>query len=442
MDNELLKIVVSKHFPLLAPMLSEINIKEDRKLQYPAGLNYREKTIYINPNDFNTLDKNEKLFVIAHEVMHFLLIHDVDLLKDKRLLLIFNLIRDAQINHILNDQFDFMPKGVITLYTLQEMNTKVKEYFNDNIKQFLEEDEYFIAKLMLDDVEFTEMIDEMIDVLEKYDDNNLDETIQKIKDILNKHGIKDEYDKISKTIVKEYKESLELKNMNPREIEELIDKAMNMLEKGRTISKMTKQNIDIPIKLKRKRNTWKEILRETIGEIGTLSADYDLMKLDRKAWILETYIPSYKKENDKINVVIGIDVSGSISDDEYHNFVNEIYNLMSDINVKGKILLWDTEIEKIIDIENGWNNKVFKELKERWGYGGTKIKVFFDKANELVKNKRNAYLIILTDGEHEKVEKDWIKDYKKVIFVVSNRGTIGNLTEIKDMKNVYITFLE
>jgi predicted metal-dependent peptidase len=442
MDNELLKIVVSKHFPLLAPALSEINIKEDRKLQYPAGLSYREKTIYINPDSFNTLDRNEKLFVIAHEVMHFLLIHDIDLLKDKRLLLIFNLIRDAQINHILNDQFDFMPKGVITLYTLQEMNTKVKEYFNNNIKQFLEEDEYFIAKLMLDDVEFVEMIDEMIDVLEKYDDNNLDETIQKIKDILNKHGIKDEYDKISKTIVKEYKESLELKNMNSREIEELIDKAMNMLEKGRTISKMAKQNIDIPIKLKRKRITWKGILRETIGEIGTLSIDYDLMKLDRKAWILETYIPSYKKENDKINVVIGIDVSGSISDDEYHNFVNEIYNLMSDINVKGKILLWDTEIEKIIDIENGWNNKIFEKLKERQGYGGTKIKVFFDKANELVKNKRNAYLIILTDGEHEKVEKDWVKDYKKVIFVVSNRGTIGNLTEIKDMKNVYITFLE
>ncbi|MGC9133645.1 MAG: hypothetical protein ACP5GJ_04565, partial [Nanopusillaceae archaeon] len=69
MDEELLKIVISKHFPLLAPALSELKIKENNSLEYAAGLNYSEKTIYINSDEFDEYDGNEKLFILAHETM-------------------------------------------------------------------------------------------------------------------------------------------------------------------------------------------------------------------------------------------------------------------------------------------------------------------------------------------------------------------------------------
>ncbi|MGC9133421.1 MAG: hypothetical protein ACP5GJ_03425, partial [Nanopusillaceae archaeon] len=112
------------------------------------------------------------------------------------------------------------------------------------------------------------------------------------------------------------------------------------------------------------------------------------------------------------------------------------------VKVNGKIVLWDDKVERVVKVENGWNNKILKELKDRVGYGGTIIKEFFNKANELVRNKRNSYLIILTDGVHEIVEKEWVKDYKKVLFVISKSGKVESLMGIKDMKNVYITFLE
>ncbi len=441
MDEELLKLVIAKNFPLFAPILSKIRIKESREIPYVAGLNYREKTIYINPDEFDEYNSKEKMFIIAHEIMHYLLVHDPEALRDKNLLLVFNLVRDAQINHILHKQMNYMAKGVITLDILESMSDKVKEYFEGDVEKFLKEDEYFIVKLMLEDEKVRGMVNKMIDVLESGD--NLDEISNKIKDILRENGVNIDIDEISKNIVKEYNESKELGEMSDEEIRKMVNEGMEMLEKGRLLSKMLNpESKELDIKLKKKRIKWKEALRYIMSEIGALATDYDLTKLDKKAWVLKTYVPGVIKENESINVIIGIDVSGSISDYEYMEFINEVYNLMSDVKVNGKIVLWDDKIERVVKVENGWNNDILRELKNRVGYGGTIIKEFFNKANELVRNKRNSYLIILTDGEHEKVEKEWVKDYKKVLFVISKNGKIENLMGIKDMKNVYITFLE
>jgi predicted metal-dependent peptidase len=441
MDEELLKLVIAKNFPLFAPILSKIRIKEDKGLQYPAGLNYREKTIYINPDEFNEYNSKEKMFIIAHEIMHYLLVHDPEALRNKNLLLVFNLVRDAQINHILHKQMNYMARGVITLDVLERMSDKVREYFEGDVEKFLNEDEYFIVKLMLEDEKVKGMVNKMIDALES--GNNPDETSKKIKDILRENGVNIDIDEISKNIVKEYNESKELGEMSDEEIRKMVNEGMEMLEKGRLLSKMLNpESKGLDIKLRKKRIKWKEALRQVMSEIGALATDYDLTKLDKKAWVLKTYVPGVIKENESINVIIGIDVSGSISDNEYMEFINEVYNLMSDVKVNGKIVLWDNKIERVVKVENGWNNDILRELKNRVGYGGTIIKEFFNKANELVRNKRNSYLIILTDGEHEKVEREWVKDYKKVVFVISKEGKIENLMGIKDMKNVYITFLE
>ncbi|MGC9133237.1 MAG: DUF2201 family putative metallopeptidase [Nanopusillaceae archaeon] len=441
MDEELLKLVIAKNFPLFAPILSKIRIKEDKSLQYPAGLNYRERTIYINPDQFDECNSKEKMFIIAHEIMHYLLVHDPKALRDKNLLLVFNLVRDAQINHILYKQMNYMAEGVITLDILESMSDKVREYFDGDVEKFLNEDEYFIVKLMLEDEKVKGMINKMIDVLESGDD--LDEISKKIKDILRENGVNVDLDEISRDIVKEYNESKELGEMSDEEIRKIVNEGMEMLEKGRLLSKMfNPESKELDIKLRKKRIKWKEALRQVMSEIGALATDYDLTKLDKKAWVLKTYVPGVIKENESINVIIGIDVSGSISDYEYMEFINEVYNLMSDVKVNGKIVLWDDKVERVVKVDNGWNNEILRELKNRVGYGGTIIKEFFNKANELVRNKRNSYLIILTDGEHEKVDREWVKDYKKVVFVISKNGKVENLMGIKDMKNVYITFLE
>ncbi len=442
MDEELLKIVISKHFPLFAPALSELRIKENKNLEYPAGLSYKEKTIYINPDEFSKYDSNEKLFILAHEIMHFLLVHDPNLLNNKSLLIAFNLVRDAQINHILGNMFDFIPKEAVKLSILESLSDKVRNYFNDDVDKFLKEDEYFVVKLLLSDEKFKDIISRIAEILNDNSKNDKEKS-DSIERILDYNANIDASKEIADNIVKEYKELIELSEMSKEEIDKLVNKGLELFEKGRTISKIFNvEGKDIDIVLKKKRINWKKLLSSIASEIGELITDYDLTKLNKKAWIVKTYIPDVRKESDKINIVIGIDVSGSISDNEYHNFVNEVYNLLNDLNVKGKIILWDDLVRKVINMENGWNHETIKELKNRVGYSGTEIKVFFEKLDELVKDKRNTYVIILTDGYHENVDSMWVWKYKKVIFVLSENGTIESLIDIKGMKNVYITFLE
>ncbi|MGC9133614.1 MAG: DUF2201 family putative metallopeptidase, partial [Nanopusillaceae archaeon] len=306
MDEELLKLVITKNFPLFAPILSKIRIKESREISYVAGLNYKEKTIYINPDEFNEYISKEKMFIISHEIMHYLLVHDPEALRDKNLLLVFNLVRDAQINHILHKQMKYMARGVITLDILERMSEKVKEYFEGDVEKFLNEDEYFIVKLMLEDKKVNNMVNKMIDVLENNSDN-LDETSEKIRDILKENGVNIDIDEISKNIVKEYNESKELGEMSDEEIKEMVNEGMEMLEKGMLLSKMLNpESKELDIKLRKKRIKWKEALRYIMSEIGALATDYDLTKLDKKAWVLKTYVPGVIKENESINVIIGI----------------------------------------------------------------------------------------------------------------------------------------
>jgi len=239
-------------------------------------------------------------------------------------------------------------------------------------------------------------------------------------------------------------------DFNEKEIQDIQRK----FEKGLLLSKSLKnrglgtsdfENL-VEIFLKRKYLDWKKVLRETISEIKAQIKDYNLLKQSKKAQLLrnvlnkDIFIPDLRKEEENVNVIIGIDVSGSISDNDYGEFINEIYNLLTDTKAKGYIILWDTEIKKVIEIKNGWKNDIFENLKLRKGYGGTLIKSFFDKVNELIKSsKKKVYLVILTDGYTENVEKEWTKSFKKVIFVISKNGTKDTLKEVKNESNVIIT---
>jgi predicted metal-dependent peptidase len=244
------------------------------------------------------------------------------------------------------------------------------------------------------------------------------------------------------------KEIAELSEEELRELQKDIERGAILqrdIEKARGEGYLGISNI-LDLILRKKNRNWRKILRETFSEIRTVAKDYDYTRASKKVWILKkeygisTFIPNIRKESNEVNVIIGIDVSGSISDKEYREFVNEVYTLASDVKVRGWIVMWEARVTKVIEMKNGWNKRILDVLRERVGYGGTIIKSFFDKASELAKNKKkNTYLIILTDGETEDVEKEWVKGWKKVVFITQSKEALKN---VESERNVEIAYYE
>lgn len=88
--------------------------------------------------------------------------------------------------------------------------------------------------------------------------------------------------------------------------------------------------------------SWKELLEQQIQ--STIKNDYTFARPGRKSWHLDAILPS-QKPGETIDIVIGIDTSGSITSNDLKIFFSEIKGIMdSYTEYKIKVLGWDTEI--------------------------------------------------------------------------------------------------
>jgi len=442
---ELTKLRVIKDFAIFAPLLADLQfVRND--LVGTMGIDYQKKEIAYNESFVNNIDKNELVFCLAHEIMHYLFIHDARRFKDKANNVIFNIGADALINEMLKLKFGFMPNNVVNLKFLKCIARK--EFENYEIEDFLKEDTITIYKKLLKVFgKYREILEK---IANKYGsgDLNIDDEIDKIADDLGlDREEKETLKKAIKHVLENHKEIEKIDEKTENEIKRKIEKGIvfsKSMNKMRGLDTLDFESL-VELLLKKRVLDWKKVLRETFSEIKNIVRDYNLLKQSRKVQILrnvlgkDLFIPELKKESFDVNVVIGIDSSGSISDNEYSEFISEVYNLLNDIkNVKGYVIVWEAEVKKIVEIKNGWNNEILKELRKRKGYGGTIIENFFKKANELVRNKKKTYCIVFTDGYTEDVRKEWVRDFKKTIFVISKNGSNESLKEIKNERNVLI----
>ena len=88
------------------------------------------------------------------------------------------------------------------------------------------------------------------------------------------------------------------------------------------------------------------------------------------------------------NTIIYIDISGSVSN--FLNYWNKVDEIVS-LNKDAIFFVWDTEIKEIS------YNEILTYIKNKQGYGGTKISCV---ASSIInKNFNDKNIIIITDGE-------------------------------------------
>jgi len=295
--------------------------------------------LFINPINFDLLPLVEQLGVIKHEMLHIIMNH-IDR-KEGRIHTLFNLVADATINQMINR--DHLPSGAIYPDYLQEMlaeegvninvpdNLSVEQYydlFEDVITKKTEE-----AKSKKGKGEHSEGSDDGEFYNGLWDDNPLDNH--------------EKWD--------ESKGDSDLKTDITRR---LLDNAISK-SRGSVPAELSEM---IEIWNKKPVVSWKKVLRN-IASNKKAKRVQTIMRKSRR-FPKRPEIKGYKKSRD-FDIVVILDVSGSMSDDDIIMGLTEIKEVAKITSSKIKIIQVDTEVHEVSD----FNPNEFN----RSAYGGTEI---------------------------------------------------------------------
>lgn len=302
----------------------------------------------INPNFFSNLSEDHRFGLIKHELLHIAFGHLVirDRYPNAKL---FNIAADLEINqYILESK---LPEGGLLLSSFPELNLPVKagtkEYY-DILNQAQQDGTSPSLDSLMDQMNGETPYDHA--TWDEFDD--LSEAEKKLVQKQIEHQLKD----VAETTIK--------KNGNiPGELSEVINRLMHVE----------------PAKF-----DWKGYLRRFIGNSSIVYTK----KLRRKYNKRYSGNPGLKIKF-KNNILVGVDTSGSVNNDELKEFMSELYH-MHKTGHKITVAQCDTSLNSVKE----FNPKHDWEIH---GRGGTDFQPVIDHFNE---NKgQYTALIYLTDGE-------------------------------------------
>ena len=358
----------------------------------PTGIVFKgaKYVIYFNPIIFLQLDIKQMEDTIKHEIHHVISNHLVRAkeLKKKYSTLAINLAMDVVVNQYLK----YLPPYAITLewvnlkYSLKLEPYNTLEYYVEKIQNELD---------LLDDSEDGEFDDsrvnnedELLTEINKEDKNNEDFDMDFNPE--KSHDIWNESENLDEKTIQEFTEkfvSNSLKGEIPVYLESMIDSL-----------KSSKEEVPWNLLLKRLMGTIESNKKKTI----TRRSRRQPSRLDLRGEI----------RNHKAKVAVAIDISGSISDEEFKQAIKEVLSIVKNYNHEITIIECDKEIRRVYKVNS------IKDIKDRVATGGgTKFTPVFEYAN-----KSNINLLVFfTDGKGENKLEVIPRGYK-TLWVISGMG--------------------
>lgn len=356
------------------------------------GINAKGDLIY-NPEFISRLNDNQLKTILCHEVMHLVLEHLTR--RKERRADIFNISSDLVINDILaTNNFEF-PK-------IEDKDGKSCE------------------GLVPYNHEYTFKID--------------DKRIYELKNI-DKKSAEAVYDEIEKLFKKQL--TIFVINNGFGRFDIHIDKQGLSREEKESISKEWKHRViealtyaknigSIPAGMERRiedllgeKIDWKPLLYRYIT--NTLPFDYSYNRPSKKSQATGIYMPYLKKE--EIDISVAVDTSGSIGQEELTEFLTEIINIAKSFNnIKMKVIVCDSEIHEVYNVDNGDIPKIM-DLKISGG-GGTDFTPPAQYCLDYLPNTK--VLIYFTDGLGSLNLEDLPF---KVLWVLSKNGEDDNIKD-------------
>tara|TARA_Y100001972_G_scaffold95723_1_gene117913 strand:- start:183 stop:1409 length:1227 start_codon:yes stop_codon:yes gene_type:complete len=332
--------------PFFGNLATRLQLKNADELGIPTAAT-DGRNLFYNTTFWSTLDKDEQLFVIGHEVLH--VVYDHLEARGDRDPQYFNMAADYVINAQLKEAgLGKMPK--VGLYDRKYVGKSSYEVYDHLMKT-------------------QPPIQQTLDV----------HIVMDGKDGDGKDGKKDAngIPKMSKEEQKALKDEIKQAVIQAAQASQGAGNMPSGLD--RIIKDLTEPKMD-----------WREMLDQQIT--GTLKDDYSFMRPSRKGMSTGVILPGLVPEP-SIDVCVAIDTSGSISNKQLQNFLGEIKSIMDTFrDYKIKVWSFDTEVH---------NPQEFTPEKdildyEPAGFGGTEFMANWEWMKKEDVNPKK--LIVFTDG--------------------------------------------
>jgi predicted metal-dependent peptidase len=315
---------------------------------------------YYNSRFIMMLKPKEVEFLVAHEVLH--VVYDHMGRRDNRDPQIWNIADDYCVNADLKrHKIGQFITTVPCLYEQKYDGKSAEEVYDDLMKN--------VKKISMDDL------------IEQLLDDHLDSE--------DGEGEGDGEDGNSKGNGKGRPQlSDEEKERIRQEVKQAIINASSTAEAGSLpagVERLIRQATD-PVM------PWRELIQTNLT--SAIRTDYSWMRPSRRGWHMDAIMPGMTP-GEEIDVVVAIDMSGSISDKQAQQFLGEIGGMMDAFDgYKVHVFCFDTEIYNPQDFNS--ENMDGIDTYEPQGGGGTD----FDAIFEYLKKVGNVpkRLICFTDG--------------------------------------------
>lgn len=340
------KILLQETHPFFAWLLMNMDLVEDKRVPTMGVDHYG--TLYYNTEWSDKLSKDELDAVLLHETMHCALIHFKRL--ETRHPEIFNIATDIVVNNILVNEGFHLPKDVIvpqnnefTLETLKPI--KIKDIDKKPAEEIYDEIYPKIPKIKIPMIGFDKHI---YGKGENGKDNGNGQGKDKDKLKGNGTGIGEKKEKDWKRIITDATVVAKLQGKVPSSMERLIDNLVNP------------------------KINWRSLLYKYVTSY--IPNDFTWGRPSRRSQSTGIYMPSVLKEN--VEIVVSIDTSGSIGQDELAEFMSEMIGIArAFVNLKMTIIVCDCTIKDVYELNNA-NEYEIKNIKIKGGGGTSHVPVY------------------------------------------------------------------
>jgi predicted metal-dependent peptidase len=212
----------------------------------------------------------------------------------------------------------------------------------------------------------------------------------------------------------------EVKDMNADELKKLEDAVDKALRQGGMLAGRMGASIPRVIgDLLEVKVDWREVFREFVQSAMRGKDEYTWRKMNKSYLANDMYLPSIHSET-MGEVVVAIDTSGSIDNEQISEFASELASICETCNPdKVRVLWWDTKVHGEQVFEGNYND-IAKMLKPQGG-GGTHVGCV---SEYIIKSSINAEaLVIFTDGYVENNPK-WEVTTPTMWFVTQNSSFV------------------
>jgi len=356
-DIKKLRLLLLKYSPILYFLMNQVTIKVTERI--PVAAAYKN-VILINPKTFLDYSEEERVFFLAHELMHILLKHSYRMKEiSEDLLPYHNIAADFIINNYLKQDYKFKVPNFVILElpikadyrkdSAEEIALKLKESNNKTIEELVNKFRESLKDIFKD---LDDIVENGKTIFKLYDDK---------KDILPETDI----DKIIIQSIKGVGDNDPL---------------------GKRLAELLSTKID-----------WKQILRNFVSNRIQKGIMTTYSRRNRRVQNLPGISSIYE-----LKIWVFVDVSASISENEYSQFITEVHNLSKLHGVNLVVVFWDKKVEGVLE-----NPKLDDLLQVKvTGYGGTEFKPCYETVKKDI--KKQDIVILFSDFVFGQQDYDFI----------------------------------